>query len=97
MPIARSEGSVPLIDSVAVATGFEAALGAAFGDDLDASAETDAPAHWRQVDPAADDPPLPDGIEPLGGACPGAGRCSPAASRRSASSRARMASACSLV
>ena len=90
-----SEGNAPLIDFVTVVTGLEAALGAAFGDDLDASSETDAPAHWRQVDPAADDPAAPRRHRAAGGACPGADLCSPAASGRSASSRARMASACS--
>jgi chromosome segregation protein len=62
---ARNASEVPLIDSISVATGFEAALGAALGDDLDAPAETDAPVHWRPVDPAGDDPALPGGVDPL--------------------------------
>jgi chromosome segregation protein len=61
----RTSGMIPLIDAVTVAAGLEAALGAALGDDLDAPAGSDAPAHWRTVEPAADDPSLPDGIASL--------------------------------
>src|SRR6185295_12528208 len=62
---ARVEGEAPLIDSVKVATGYEAALGAAFGDDLDASADLSSPAHWNMVEQSADDARLPVGSEPL--------------------------------
>ena len=61
----RTSGMVPLIDAVTVAAGLEAALGAALGDDLDAPAESEAPAHWRTVDAATDDPSLPAGIDRL--------------------------------
>jgi len=44
-----SSSDAPLIDEVEVDAGFEAALAAAFGDDLDAPAETDASVHWRVV------------------------------------------------
>ena len=37
------------VDSVSVARGYEAALGAALGDDLDASVDEAAPAHWSLV------------------------------------------------
>ena len=54
----------PLLDQVTVAVGYEAALGAAFGDDLDAPADPTAPAHWRGA-PTAGDPPLPIGVDRL--------------------------------
>ncbi len=56
----------PVIDQLGVEKGYEAALGAALGDDLDAPIEANAPMHWAgaALDPA--DPALPNGIEPLG-------------------------------
>ncbi len=55
----------PAIDLVKVEKGFEAALGAAFGDDLDAPIDPAAPIRWAgaSVDPS--DPPLPAWVEPL--------------------------------
>jgi chromosome segregation protein len=55
----------PAIDLVMVEHGYEAALGAAFGDDLDHPIEPSAPIRWAgsAVDPA--DPALPAGAEPL--------------------------------
>ncbi len=55
----------PVIDQLTVAKGYETALGAALGDDLDAPVEPAAPMHWggAAVDPA--DPALPEGVEPL--------------------------------
>jgi chromosome segregation protein len=55
----------PAIDLVMVEKGYEAALGAAFGDDLDHPVEPSAPIRWAgaPVDPA--DPTLPGGAEPL--------------------------------
>ena len=53
-----------LIDAVEVDFEFETALGAALGDDLDASADGGAPVHWRGLPPLAQ-PPLPSGVEPL--------------------------------
>ncbi|MCX5497479.1 chromosome segregation protein SMC [Kaistia dalseonensis] len=55
----------PLLDALSVAKGFEAALAAAFGDDLDASDDSAAAAHWRAVAALGDDPALPEGAEPL--------------------------------
>jgi chromosome segregation protein len=54
----------PVVDLVTVAVGYEAALGAAFGDDLEAPTDTSAPAHWRGA-VAEGDPPLPPGVDPL--------------------------------
>lgn len=55
----------PLIDSVSVRPGFEAALGAALGDDIEQPADEAAPVHWHTL-PAIDQPrALPEGAEPL--------------------------------
>jgi chromosome segregation protein len=55
------------LEQTSVAKGYETALGAALGDDLDASTNVSAPAHWSDETDAADDPALPDGVEPLAG------------------------------
>ena len=47
-----------------VEKGYETALGAALGDDLDASADDSAPAHWS-VTPGEGDPALPNGVRAL--------------------------------
>ena len=52
------------LDAMSVAKGYEVALGAALGDDLDASTASTAPVHWLET-PSGDDPSLPNGIEPL--------------------------------
>ncbi len=54
----------PVTEEISVAKGYEAALGAALGDDLDASTDPMAPAHWVHTDASAD-PPLPEGAQPL--------------------------------
>lgn len=60
-----SSGRWPaILDSIRVAHGFEIALGAALGDDLDASDDVKAPAHWRETATPAD-PTLPDGAQAL--------------------------------
>lgn len=55
----------PMIDAVVVEPGFEAALGAAIGDDLTAPNDEVAPVRWRTLDDLADAPPLPAGARPL--------------------------------
>jgi chromosome segregation protein len=57
----------PVIDLLTVEKGYETALGAALGDDLDAPVEPTAPMHWggAPVDPT--DPALPKGVLPLSG------------------------------
>ncbi len=55
----------PVVDAISVARGFEAALGAALGDDLDAPTDEAAPAHWSLMPGFGADPKLPDGVEPL--------------------------------
>ncbi len=55
----------PIIDGVTVAKGYEKALGAALGDDLDAPIDPSAPMRWSNVGASGDDPALPGGVEPL--------------------------------
>ena len=54
-----------LWDRVTVKPGFEAAVGAALGDDLQASTDEGAPMHWRTLPQAGDSRPLPEGAAPL--------------------------------
>ena len=54
-----------LLDGVAVEPGFEPALGAALGDDLDAGEAADA-SGWTTLEPYPASPPLPDGARPIG-------------------------------
>ena len=53
-----------VIEEISVARGYEAALGAALGEDLDASSDVAAPAHWAATE-GADDPALPENVAPL--------------------------------
>jgi chromosome segregation protein len=55
----------PVIDHVSVEKGYEKALGAALGDDLDAPVDASAPMHWTEVSAEGGDPVLPQGAEPL--------------------------------
>jgi chromosome segregation protein len=55
----------PVLDQITVAKGFETALGAALGDDLDASTNESAPAHWAATGEQAGDAALPEGVRPL--------------------------------
>ncbi len=57
----------PVIDHVSVDKGYEKALGAALGDDLDAPVDASAPMHWSDIEADAGDPILPEGAEPLAG------------------------------
>jgi chromosome segregation protein len=54
-----------LLDQLTVSKGMEAALGAALGDDLEASVDPEAPAHWSNPGAHAADPALPEGAHPL--------------------------------
>ncbi len=61
-----------VIDQVSVAPGYEAALAAALGDDIEAATESAAPVYWKapaetanNEREAADDPALPKGVEAL--------------------------------
>ena len=55
----------PIIDGVTVAKGFEKAIGAALGDDLDAPVDPSAPMRWTHAEATEGDPALPEGIEAL--------------------------------
>jgi chromosome segregation protein len=55
----------PLLDAVNVAPGYEKALGAAFGEDLEASSDRGAPTHWLPLGSMAEVPALPEGATPL--------------------------------
>ena len=57
----------PIVEKLRVERGYEAALGAALGDDLDLPADASAPAHWSTVAGPGGDPALPDGVESLSG------------------------------
>jgi chromosome segregation protein len=54
-----------VVDQIKVAPGYEMALGAALGEDLEAPVSAQSPVHWRHNPPQGHDPALPDGIEPL--------------------------------
>ena len=54
-----------VLDFIAVAKGYETALGAALGEDLEGSSTTSAPVHWALSGDGADDPALPEGVRPL--------------------------------
>ena len=55
----------PIIDGITVAKGFEKALGAALGDDLDAPVDPSAPMRWTDAGVTEGDPALPEGVEAL--------------------------------
>jgi chromosome segregation protein len=63
---AGGNGWPPVVDQVEVEPGFESALAAALGDDLDAGIAAEAPMHWRLVQTTKPDPTLPTGLVPLG-------------------------------
>jgi chromosome segregation protein len=55
----------PVLDSLTVEPGYETALAAALGDDLEVPLTEDSPSHWRANKPEAADPALPTGAQPL--------------------------------
>ncbi|MCC8976037.1 chromosome segregation SMC family protein, partial [Bradyrhizobium brasilense] len=55
----------PIIDGITVAKGYEKAIGAVLGDDLDAPVDSSAPMRWTNIGVAGEDPALPDGVERL--------------------------------
>ncbi|MGD9538486.1 MAG: chromosome segregation protein SMC [Alphaproteobacteria bacterium] len=63
----REPGYGPsVVDVISVKPGYEAALGAALGDDLDAPENERAAIHWSTLPPLDDAPALPEGAVPLG-------------------------------
>ena len=66
--ILRPRGSdlwPPLVDAVHVLPGYESALAAALGDELEAPLDEAAPHHWRHLGELDSPDPLPPGAEPL--------------------------------
>ncbi|MEK1886818.1 MAG: chromosome segregation SMC family protein [Phyllobacterium sp.] len=55
----------PVVESIKVDKGFEVALGAALGEDLDAPTERSAPVFWEEIGGAHGDPSLPPGVQSL--------------------------------
>jgi len=55
----------PVIDALDVTPGFEAALGAALGDDLSSPTDEAAPLHWRTLPLFLNMPQLPQGTQSL--------------------------------
>ena len=56
---------VAVLNGIKVARGFEVALGAALGEDLDAPADARAPVHWSAIAARDGETALPEGTEPL--------------------------------
>ncbi len=54
-----------VLEALSVAKGYEVALGAALGDDLEAATDAAAPSHWLDTGGGETDPALPAGAEPL--------------------------------
>ena len=54
-----------VLEQLRVDRGFETALGAALGEDLDIPLDRSAPAHWGDIEPDASDPALPEGVTSL--------------------------------
>ncbi len=59
------EGWTPVIDLVHVTPGYEAALGAALGDDLNVPVDAQAPIYWRELANGTVLPALPEGAQEL--------------------------------
>jgi chromosome segregation protein len=55
----------PVVDLITVSSGYESALGAALGDDLQASLTEGAPVHWRDLPPDPTAPALPSGAQAM--------------------------------
>jgi len=54
-----------LIDAIQAQAGYETALGAALGDDLEAPTDRAAPIHWDDLPPLDTDQRLPEGVPSL--------------------------------
>jgi chromosome segregation protein len=61
----RSTGKDRLLDRLKVAPGYERALAAALGDDLEAGLEASSERYWAGAEPLPGDPGAPGGTTPL--------------------------------
>ncbi|TGX53648.1 chromosome segregation protein SMC [Sphingomonas gei] len=61
----RPSGKDRLLDRLTVDAGYERALAAALGDDLEAGLDTKAERYWAGAEPAAGDPAAPTDTTPL--------------------------------
>ncbi|WP_343313807.1 chromosome segregation protein SMC [Brucella sp. BE17] len=55
----------PVVEELTVEKGYEVALGAALGEDLDAASDDTAPVFWAYNPSREGDPSLPEGVTPL--------------------------------
>jgi chromosome segregation protein len=62
---ANTSGEAPVSDIIKVKSGFETALGAALGDDLDAPLSETSAIGWRDLGALDNASDLPDGVRPL--------------------------------
>ena len=54
-----------VVEKIEIEAGYEAALGAALGEDLDVSTDDSAPVHWGKSGAGDSDPGLPGGVKRL--------------------------------
>ncbi len=54
-----------VLEQISVERGFETALGAALGEDLDVPLDRSAPVHWGDIASSDSDPALPQGVRSL--------------------------------
>ena len=68
--VRKSEKSTapPVMDALSPEPGYERALAAALGDDLNAPSDPSAPTYWGGAEPG-DDPGFPAGVTPLNTVC----------------------------
>ena len=64
---AAKSGEDRILDQLCVTPGYEAALAAALGDDLDAGTDRNAARSWAGADTDRNDPALPSGTQSLAG------------------------------
>ena len=64
VPLSGAGGSA-IVDAVTVSPGYETALGASLGDDLEASLDTSESVHWLHLDRSEEAQGLPADVEPL--------------------------------
>jgi len=54
-----------VVENIEVEKGYEVALGAALGNDLEAALDSRAPVFWQEITGGGDDPGLPEGVVSL--------------------------------